>query len=156
MNWIWAILGIILVAFVAAVLYAFFIKRPRTIKQLRASAELVARETHGRPPDLLAPARCEAVSIAAKEHVRGVGALALTEQGLVFGAADPERTLIIARSSIVRAGTVRTMRGATETANRTTPMLAVRWQAADAEEQAAFSTPMALEFVSALNPPAVD
>lgn len=73
----------------------FFVMRPRAVRQLRSSAELLAKETHGRAPLVMAAAKCEAISLPAKRDYVGVGMLALTEHVVVFSAANPDRTLII-------------------------------------------------------------
>ncbi|MDQ1248672.1 MAG: hypothetical protein QG597_3045 [Actinomycetota bacterium] len=155
MQWVWIVLGVLLVVIVAAVLYTFFVVRPRSVSQLKASAELLARETHGRKPILLVPAKCEAISAAAKESLLGVGVMALTEQGVVFAAANPDRTLIVPRSAIDQAGTDRELQGATVAAKSSIPMLILRWHSGAGEDvQAAFTLAEPSAFVAHLNPAA--
>lgn len=154
MQWLWIVLGVLLIAVVGVVLYTFFVVRPRSVGQLKASAELLARETHGRKPILLVPAKCEAISAADKESLLGVGVLALTEQGVVFAAADPDRTLIVPRSAVTQAGTDHTLAGATSTAKSSIPMLVLHWRNAAGEAvQAAFTLAEPTAFVTRLNAP---
>ena len=103
MELLWIVLGVVLVALVALVLYSFFVVRPKSVAQLRASVELLARETHGNPPALLLPAKCENVTAPGKGDVTGIGVVSVTDQGLIFAAAKPDRTLIIPRADITSA-----------------------------------------------------
>ena len=102
---LWIVIGVVLVALVALVLYSFFVVRPKSVAQLQASVELLARETHGHPPDLLLPAKCESVTAPGKGDVPGIGVVSVTDQGLIFAAAKPDRTLIIPRADITSART---------------------------------------------------
>lgn len=155
MQWVWIVLGVLLVAIVTVVLYTFFVARPRSVGQLKASTELLARETHGRKPLLLVPAKCDAITAADRERLLGVGVLALTEQGVVFAAANPDRTLIVPRSAIIYAGTDRTLAGATVTAKSSIPMLIMRWRTPAADEiSAAFTLAEPTTFASHLDPTA--
>lgn len=152
MQWVWIVLGVLLVALVAVVLFSYFVVRPRTAKLVRAGAEVLARETHGREPLLLVPAKCVAVSAADREHLMGVGVLGITDHGVIFAAADPDRALVIARDSIEQVGTVRTMRGASTTVQQKMPLLAIRWATAGGQElQAAFATGDPLSIVALLD-----
>jgi hypothetical protein len=150
-QWVWIVLGVLLVVIVAVVLYTFFVVRPRSVGQLKASAELLVRETHGRKPLLLVPAKCEAISTAAKESLRGVGVLALTEHGVVFAAANPDRTLIVPLSGILEAGTAKSLQGATAAAKSSIPMLTLRWRTSGGDEiQGAFTMAEPSAFAAAL------
>lgn len=154
MQWLWIVLGVLLIAVVGVVLYTFFVVRPRSVGQLKASAELLARETHGRKPELLVPAKCEAISAADKESLLGVGVMALTEHGVVFAAANPDRTLIVPRAAVTHAGTDHTLTGATVTAKSSIPMLVLHWRsAAGAAVQAAFTMAEPAAFAARVNPP---
>lgn len=102
MQWVWIVLGAVLVVMVAIILYSFFVVRPRSGRQLRASLELLARETHGREPNVVVPAKCVSPPATRKE-LAGVGVLAVTDHGVVFAAADPDRTLIIERRGLSSA-----------------------------------------------------
>jgi hypothetical protein len=127
---------------VALVVIAFFVLRPRAVRQLRASAELLAKETHGRKPLVLASAKCESISLPDKQAVCGVGMLALTEHGLVFAAANPDRTLIIPRVDIINVNG----QGSSADSGSTSgvpgvPQLRIMWRsAAGSEATVAFAT----------------
>lgn len=149
MQWLWITLGIVLVAVVAMVLYSFFVVRPRSIGQLKASAELLARETHGRQPLVMGPAKCSAISAPDKEPLLGVGVLALTEQGVIFAAANPDRTLIVPREAVTAANGA-TQDGASAGSGAT---LNLAWRnAAGHDVQADFTVADAAPFVSELRP----
>ncbi len=126
----WIVLGILLVALVAVVLVAFFVMRPRAVRQLRASAELLARETHGRTPLVLGSAKCDSITLPAKQNLLGVGMLALTEHGVVFAAANPDRTLIIPRVDVIRA---KSPAGTAPAVGRI-PQLEITWRSAGGTE----------------------
>ena len=128
---VWIVLGVLLVALVAVVLIAFFVMRPRAVRQLRASAQLLARETHGRSPLVLSAAKCESISLPAKQNLLGVGMLALTEHGVVFAAANPDRTLIIPRVDVIAAN--QSGGGAKSGVGRI-PQLEVSWRSAGGTE----------------------
>ena len=145
---LWIVLGVVLIALVALILYSFFVVRPRSTAQLQASVALLARETHGKPPDLLLPAKCESVSVASKQDVPGIGVVSVTDQGLVFAAANPDRTLIIARSDIT-ATTSSGPGGGARTAARVT----VQWRRNSGDEaQITFTLAHAQALLAALAP----
>lgn len=152
-QWLWIVLGVLLVGLVAVVLFSYFVVRPRTARLVRGGAEVLARETHGREPILLVPARCMAISEPDREHLLGVGVLGVTDSGVIFAAAEPDRALVVARDSIEQVGTLRTMRGSSTIVQQKMPMLAIRWSThAGQEIQAAFATADPAGIAALLNP----
>lgn len=135
MQWWWLIAGVVLIALVGVVLYSFFVVRPRSMRQLRSSAELLARETHGRAPLVFVPAKCDHAGAGFQP---GVGALALTEQGVVFAASLPDRTLIIPRADVTAC-------------EASGARLTVAWRSARGDlREARFTTANPQEFAQAL------
>ncbi|MFI0432587.1 MAG: hypothetical protein ACH36H_05560 [Candidatus Nanopelagicales bacterium] len=149
MDWIWLVLGVLLVALLISVLYAFFFVRPRTTKQITASLQVLVRETHGVAAELLAPAKCLATSAPSRQELTGLGVLGLTAQGLVFAAAEPDRSMLVARDSVVAADAV-PMSGAKGAG---TGRLDVRWTTPGGERTATFATAKAAEFADRLASP---
>lgn len=151
MSWIWWLLGAVLVLVVGGVLYLFFVARPRNTAQVEASVKVLAREIHGRPPDTLAPATCVAISAPDKQDLPGLGVLALTPQGLFFAAAEPDRTLIVNRSTISQAEVAKSVQGPDGPVGAPLPMVVVHWQSPDgAQRQAGFTVSDPAGFVRKL------
>ena len=157
MNIVWLVLGVVLVALVASMVYAFFVMRPRLARQVQSSVSVIAEELHGREPLLIVPARCAGVSDSSRAALVGVGSLAVTEHGVVFGAGDPPRSLIIARNRISSAAAENTF-GASETkVRKRDAMLVIRWLSAnDNESAAAFTVADPGALVAELNPSKAD
>ncbi|TXH40821.1 MAG: hypothetical protein E6Q90_13045 [Actinobacteria bacterium] len=155
MDWIWLVLGVLLIAILCTVLYAFFVLRPRTTKQVTASLQVLVRETHGVAAELLAPATCLATSAPSRQDLRGLGVLGVTAQGLVFAAADPDRSMLVARDSILAADAA-PLPGSKGAGTRSaTGRLEVRWQVPDGERSASFATAQASDFATLLAPPGI-
>ncbi len=157
MNIVWLVLGVILVALVASMVYAFFVLRPRLARQVQSSVAVIAEELHGREPLAIVPARCEGVSENARAALVGVGSLALTEHGVVFGAGDPPRSLIIPRNRISSAAVAKTFTAAETTVHKRDPMLVIRWASAtDHESAVAFTIADPAAFAAELTPSRAD
>ncbi len=148
---VWLVLGALLIVVVVLVFIAFFVLRPRAVRQLRASAELLARETHGRAPLVLAPAKCESITLPEKQALVGVGMLALTEHGVVFAAANPDRTLIIPREDVITANGKGPTGDQQPAGDDRVPHLRITWRSASSSEAtvvfatvdpSAFSSPL--------------
>ena len=98
----------------------------------------------------MTPAKCEAVSAPEKEVLRGVGVLALTEQGVIFSAANPDRTLIVPRDAVNQSELVTTFQGANSQVTGRS-LLAVGWRNADEQQvSAAFTVANPEPFLTAL------
>lgn len=127
MSVVWTVLGVILVLLVITVLVLFFIVRPRLARTVNSGARTLARELHGRKPLMSGAAVCEGCTDEAKGHLVGLGAIALTEQALVFASGSADATVIIPRSEI-RSSTISStaeIRG--RSLNRGQPLLVVTW-----------------------------
>jgi hypothetical protein len=150
-NIVWLLLGVLLIALVASMIYAFFVLRPRLARQVQSSVAIIAEELHGREPLSIVPARCEGVSDSARATLVGVGSLALTEHGVIFGAGDPPRSLIIARDRISAATAEKTFAAAASTVRKRDAMLVIRWKSAgDNESAVAFTVADPGAFVAEL------
>lgn len=151
MSWIWWVLGAVLLVVVGAVLYLFFVARPRNTAQVEASVKVLAQQTHGRPPDTLAAATCVAISAPEKQDLPGLGVLALTTEGLFFAAANPDRSLIVSRSTISEVEVAKSVQGPDGPVSAPLPMVVVHWQAPDgAQRQAGFTVSDPAGFVRKL------
>ena len=128
MNFVWTILGAILITLVLAMCITFFIVRPILARKVSKGALGLARELHGQPPLISTAASCEGVSDPDRMGLKGIGALALTEQAVVFVSGDGEHTLVIPRDKIDEAGPATSVEILGKTVRRPRPMLAVRWR----------------------------
>jgi hypothetical protein len=99
---VWLVLGIVLVALTASVLFGFFYWRPRARRQVTGATEALARELHGRPPLLIAPAQCRRADVRDGSSLRGLGVLALTDEAVLYSSG--ERVVVLQRDG-VRAST---------------------------------------------------
>lgn len=113
MQWIWFVLGAVLIVLVLVVLFSFFIWRPRARDQVTQATEALAQELHGRPPILLAPAQCSRAEIRDAEQVKGLGVVALTEQAVLF--ARGERVVILSRDGLRARGSGTSLELASQT-----------------------------------------
>mgnify|MGYP000867249507 FL=1 len=153
MTYVWAVLGVILIGLLASIGWAFFVVRPRLARQVQASVAVVARELHGQQPLSIVPAKCEGITDERRADLVGVGTLALTEEGVVFGAGNPDRSLIIARNSITSASVARQLEGSGTPVKKRSPMLAIQWQGSDEQQTTVvFTVGDPLPFVAQLNP----
>lgn len=98
MSTVWLILGILLILLVGAVLFGFFVWRPRAQKRVTAATEAIAAELHGRPPLLLAPAQCKKAEVRDASSLPGLGVLALTDQALLYSSG--ERVVVMSREGL--------------------------------------------------------
>lgn len=98
MEWIWAVLGAVLIVLLLVVLFSFFIWRPRARDQVGRATQAIAEELHGRPPIMIAPAQCSRADIRDAEQVKGLGVVALTEQAVLFSRG--ERVVILSRDGL--------------------------------------------------------
>ena len=153
MTYLWALLGVILIGLLASIGWAFFVVRPRLAKQIEASVAVVAKELNGRQPLSIVPAKCEGITDPRRENLVGVGTLALTEEGVVFGAGKPDRSLVIARNSIESASVARQLEGSGKPVKKRSPMLAIQWRGGDDQQiTVVFTVGDPLPFVAQLNP----
>ncbi len=98
MSWIWIVLGVVLLALVASVLFGFFYWRPRAQRRVTRATQALAEELHGRPPLLIAPAQCRSAEVREGESLPGLGVLALTEQAVLYSSG--QRVLIMQREGL--------------------------------------------------------
>ena len=98
MSWVWVVLGALLIALVASVLFGFFFWRPRAQKRVTQATQMLAEELHGRPPLLIAPAQCRSADFRDASSLPGLGVLALTEQAVLYSSG--ERVVIMARDGL--------------------------------------------------------
>lgn len=124
----WTILGAILITLVLAMCITFFVVRPMLARKVSKGAQGLARELHGQPPLMSTAASCEGCSDPDRLAVKGIGALALTEQAVVFVSGDGEHSLIIPRDKIDEAGPAGSVEILGKTVRRPRPMLAIRWR----------------------------
>lgn len=127
MTVIWTILGAILITVVLAFCITFFIVRPMLAKKVNAGAASVARELHGRQPLLSTAASCEGCSDPDRSGLKGVGVIALTEQGVVFASGGTEQTVIIPRNKVTETGPATSLEILGRSVRRARPMLAIHW-----------------------------
>ena len=98
MSWVWIVLGALLIALVASVLFGFYYWRPRAQKRVTTATQLLTGELHGRAPLLLAPAQCRSADVRDGAQIKGLGVLALTEQAVLY--ASDERVVILSREGL--------------------------------------------------------
>jgi hypothetical protein len=98
MSWIWIVLGALLIALVASVLFGFFFWRPRAQKRVAAATHALAQELHGRPPLLIGPAQCRTSDLRDGRALTGLGVLALTEHAVLFSSG--ERVAVLSRDGL--------------------------------------------------------
>lgn len=147
----WIVLGLFLVLLVGWMLVMFFVVRPRLARSMQASAEVLMRELHGKPPLEASVARCEGLSGPGKQ-VKGLGMLALTEHGVVFATPSPDETLIVSRDAIEAAGLARSFRASDSLVKRRSPMLMITWRNSEGvASTAGFSTSDAQSWVAMLD-----
>ncbi|MBP7972657.1 MAG: hypothetical protein WBB44_00120 [Candidatus Nanopelagicales bacterium] len=151
MTTVWAVLGGLLAAAVLAVCLVFFVVRPILARKVESGAEGLAKELHGRPPLRSSAASCDGVNTFVKEGVRGIGALGLTEQALVFVAGSTETSLIIPLDHITQVAPSTIFEAEGKTVRRAQPMLVVHWNGhLGATPAAAFTVDDALSWVAAV------
>jgi len=139
MTTVWTILGAVLITLVLAVCFLFFVMRPMLRKKLMVGAEGLSKELHGRPPLKASAASLDSYEGFVKDGIRGLGALGLTEEAVVF-VSGAGTSLIIARSSILSATTTTSISGGGLATNRNAPKLVISWKKPDGTEpQVAFS-----------------
>lgn len=102
MSWVWVVLGALLIALVASVLFGFFVWRPRAQKRVTRATEMLAEELHGRPPLLIGPAQCRTAEFRDAGSLPGLGVLALTEQAVLYSSG--ERVVIMSREGLQLGG----------------------------------------------------
>lgn len=153
MNW-WLIVGVLLIAVVGAVLYLFFVVRPRSTSQVTAAVQLLVNQTHGRRPDVLVPATCVATTAPHKAELAGLGAMAITNQGVLFAAVDPDRVLVIPRADLVSATVSTSANSGSGTITKVLPMLVLQWHHAGEPVDAAFTVPDPDALAKSLTPSA--
>jgi len=93
MSWVWIVLGALLIALVASVLFGFFVWRPRAQRRVTLATQTLAGELHGHEPLLLAPAQCRKAELRDGGSLPGLGVLALTEQAVLYSSG--ERVVIL-------------------------------------------------------------
>lgn len=144
----WMIAGVVLVVVVVAVLLAFFVVRPRAARQLQDSVQLMANETHGQPPKELLPAKCETISLAHMQELRGVGVISVTDHGVIFAAANPDRTLIIPRDAVISARAAKVSTTPTGEVKHPRDLLVINWNRTDNTQAEAGFTVARIEQVT--------
>jgi hypothetical protein len=102
MSWVWVVLGALLIALVASVLFGFFYWRPRAQRRVTTATQKLAEELHGRPPLMIAPAQCRTAEFRDSSSLPGLGVLALTEQAVLYSSG--ERVVIMSREGLHLAG----------------------------------------------------
>jgi hypothetical protein len=150
-NW-WLVGGVILIGLVGTVLYLYFVVRPRSTSQVTQSVQLLVNQTHGRRPDVLVPATCEATTMPNKSDVPGLGALAVTKEGVLFAAAKPDRVLIIPRAELISATVSKSTDAPSGQITKVLPMLVLTWQHSGTATHAAFTVPDPQSLAHSLNP----
>ncbi len=128
MIWLWTVLGALLITVVLAFGITYFIVRPRLTAKVNAGAQVLARELHGRPPLMSSGASCEGCTDPDRFGLKGIGAIALTEQALVFVSGSTTDTIVIPRETVSEAGPVTSFEVLGKTVRRARPMLAVSWR----------------------------
>ena len=98
MSWVWLVLGALLIALLASVLFGFFVWRPRAQNRVTLATQALAGELHGHQPLLLAPAQCRKAEVRDGGSLPGLGVLALTEQAVLYSSG--ERVVILAREGL--------------------------------------------------------
>ncbi len=124
---LWTILGALLITVVLAFGITYFIVRPRLARKVNAGAEVLSRELHGRLPLLSSAASCEGCTDPDRFGLKGIGAIALTEQALVFVAGSTQDTVVIPREAVTEAVPVTSFEVLGKTVRRARPMLSVAW-----------------------------
>lgn len=127
MTVLWTVLGALLITVVLAFCITFFIVRPILAKKVNAGVAGLAKELHGRPPLMSTAASCEGCSDPDRGGLKGIGAIALTEQALVFVAGSTDQSVIIPRDKVVEAAPATNVELLGRTVRRSRPMLSVSW-----------------------------
>lgn len=127
MSLVWLILGVILITVVLSISIVYFIVRPRVMKRVETGALVLGQELHGRDPLRSSPANCEGVSDPDRLNLKGIGALGLTDQALVFAQGESQNSVIIALPAIDVIEVVQSVEILEKTVRRPNPLLVVRW-----------------------------
>lgn len=152
MSWVWVVLGALLITVVAAVCVVFFIVRPIVARRVNSAMELLGRELHGRQPLRYSAVRCEACTRAAGPDLRGLGALALTDQAFVFAVGEAA-SLIVPLAWITSLSAQTTFAAGGRAVRHRLPMLVLRWRTdAGAESAVAFTVDDPDAWIAAASP----
>lgn len=127
MTVVWTVLGAILITVVLAFCITFFLVRPMLARKVNTGVAGLAKELHGRPPLMSTAASCEGCSDPDRSGLKGVGAIALTEQAVVFVSGSTSQSVIIPREKVTEAGPATNLEILGRRVRRSRPMLAVNW-----------------------------
>ena len=127
MTVLWTVLGAILITIVLAFCITFFIVRPILAKKVNAGVAGLAKELHGRPPRMSTAASCEGCSDPDRTGLKGIGAIALTEQALVYVSGSTDESVVIPRDKVIEAAPATNLEILGRTIRRGRPMLSVNW-----------------------------
>lgn len=127
MSLLWLILGVILITIVLSTSIVYFVVRPRVMRKVETGALVLGQELHGREPLRSGPANCEGVSDPDKLAVKGLGALGLTDQALVFGQGESQASIIIALAAIDSVEVAKSVEILEKTVRRPNPILVTSW-----------------------------
>lgn len=154
MTTVWAVLGALLITVVGAACVMFFIVRPRITKRVAAGARGLSRELYGQQPIMSSPAACEGCTDPDRLSLKGVGAIALTQQALVFASGVEDQSIIIPRAAVISSTPQTSFTFLTQTVKRPQPMLVVKWRVerSGLNHEIAFTLNDPLDWVAALPP----
>lgn len=127
MSLVWLILGVIFITVVLSVSFVYFVVRPRVMGRVETGSLVLGQELHGREPLRSAPANCEGISDPERLHLKGLGALGLTDQALVFGHGQSQGSVIIPLTAIDSVEEVKSVEILAKKVRRPNPLLVVNW-----------------------------
>ena len=127
MSLVWLFLGVLLLTVVLSVSFVYFVVRPRMMKRVETGALVLGQELHGREPLRSAPANCEGVSDPDRLNLKGIGALGLTDQALVFGQGETQVSVMVPLGAIDSVETAQSVEILTHKIKRPNPLLVARW-----------------------------
>lgn len=127
MSLVWLILGVILITVVLSITIVYFVVRPRVMKRVETGALVLGQELHGREPLRSGPANCEGVNDPDRLNLKGLGALGLTDQALVFGQGESQASVIIALSTIESVEVAQSVEILDKTIRRPNPIVVAKW-----------------------------
>lgn len=107
----------------------FFVIRPRLAKRMAAASEGLSKELMGRQPLMYGVAQFEGSTDPDRAGFKGVGALAVTDQAIVFVSGTTQSSLIIPRTALISAVPATSFAAPSKTIRRPRPMLVITWQA---------------------------
>lgn len=151
MSVFWLILGVIFLTVVLSICFVYFVVRPRVMGRVETGSLVLGQELHGREPLRSAPANCEGISDPERLGLKGLGAMGLTDQALVFGHGQSQGSVIIPLTSIDSVEELKSVEILTKKIRRPNTLLVVNWtNQGQSQKTIAWSVDDPAQWVSAI------